>query len=131
MRQRAKAGFTLIELMVVIVILGALVAIVAPNIWGQLGKSETTIARMQMRKIGDAVDLYRLTERRLPDSLDVLTELDPETHAPLLRKIPLDPWKSEYAYRRFLAERAYQIRCSGRDRRADTDDDLVHPDEER
>ena len=131
MPNRAKAGFTLIELMVVIVILGALAAVVVPNLWHALADSNTKLARIQMKEIGDAVDIYRLSRRQLPESLEALTEPDPKTHEALMRKIPIDPWQSDYEYRRFMTERAYQIRSFGRDRQSDTDDDLVHPDEER
>ena len=131
MRSNHPRGFTLVEIMVVIVILGALAAIVVPNLSGILGKSERDIARMQMRQIGHAVEMYDLSHRQLPEDLATLTEPDPDTNQPLLREIPRDPWNSDYEYRRFITEHLYQLRCLGRDRQAETDDDLIHPNEER
>lgn len=124
-------GFTLIELMVVIVILGLLVGIIGPNVLGVLGQSEHEIATMQMKRMGDAVELYQLQTRHLPDNLDVLTEVDAQTGQALLKDIPRDPWRSEYGYTPYVQQRRYQIQCSGRDRQADTDDDLFHPTPDR
>ena len=87
-RQR---GFTLLELMVVVLILGGLIAIVAPNITRQVRSARIETARAQMARMGEAIQVYHLEKKRLPDSLEVLTEPDPRLGEALLAHIPPDP----------------------------------------
>ncbi|MFM8979348.1 MAG: type II secretion system protein, partial [Planctomycetia bacterium] len=80
---RTARGFTLIELMVVIVILGGLIALVGPNVWRALFQANRDTAKMQMRNFGSAIDQYYTTHKKLPDSLQALTqtsERDPEPY---------------------------------------------------
>ena len=74
--RRATRAFTLIELMVVIVILGGLIAIVGPNIWDALFRAEHNEARTQMAMYGQAIDVYRMDHRGLPDDRVFDTEDD-------------------------------------------------------
>lgn len=84
------------------------------------------IARTQMANLGTAVDMYKLSNRRFPNSLEVLAEPDARTGEPYIDKIPQDPWGNDYEYR-LMSRREYQIRSGGRDGEFDTDDDVVHP----
>lgn len=102
-RQR---GFTLLELLVVIVIIGMLVGFVAPDFFRQLGKSETTTARAQMTALAKALDNYRLDNGRYPSSEQGLRSLLEKPaganhwQGPYLRgALPLDPWGNPYLYR--------------------------------
>ena len=72
MSKARPRGFTLIELMVVIVILGALVALVGPNVWNALTKSTHDTVEMQIRNFEKAIQLYYLDKRSLPSSLEDL-----------------------------------------------------------
>jgi len=98
--QRRRSGFTLIEIMVVVLILGLLIGMVGPNIWNSLFSSQTKIAGNQIQAFHQVLDLYKMSgpTSRYPDSLDELTEPDPSNGEPFLKLIPLDPWKNEYEY---------------------------------
>jgi general secretion pathway protein G len=102
----ASGGFTLLELLVVVVILGMLTAIVAPRYFGQVGKSEVNAAKAQIDALEKALDQYRLDTGRYPTTelgLKALIERpasEPKWNGPYLRKaVPLDPWGKPYVYR--------------------------------
>jgi general secretion pathway protein G len=99
-------GFTLLELLVVVVIIGLLAGFVAPRYFGQVGKSEVNIAKAQIDALEKALDQYRLDTGRYPTAelgLKALIERpasEPKWNGPYLRKsIPLDPWGKPYLYR--------------------------------
>ncbi len=99
------AGFTLLELLVVVAIIGLLVGIVAPRLFGQVGKSEVTVAKAQIDALGKALDQYRLDTGHYPSTelgLKALVERtpnEPKWAGPYLRKdVPLDPWDHPYVY---------------------------------
>src|SRR5436190_10087366 len=99
-------GFTLLELLVVVVIIGLLVGYVAPRYFGQIGKSEVSTAKAQIDALEKALDQYRLDTGRYPGSELGLNALvtkpanEPKWNGPYLRKaVPLDPWGKPYAYK--------------------------------
>jgi general secretion pathway protein G len=99
-------GFTLLELLVVIVIVGLLAGYVAPRYFGQVGKSEVQVARAQIESLDKALDQYRLDLRRYPSAEQGLEALvnksSTETNwsGPYLKKaVPNDPWGRPYVYR--------------------------------
>jgi general secretion pathway protein G len=103
---RLLQGFTLLELLVVVAVLGLLAAFVAPRYFGQLTKSEVSIAHAQIKSLSDALDAFRIDEGRFPtteEGLKALTEPprnDSKWRGPYMRKgIPLDPWGRPYAYK--------------------------------
>lgn len=106
-RRRANAaGFTLLELLVVVVIIGLLAGFVAPRYFSQVGKSEVNVAKAQIDALEKALDQYRLDIGRYPSAelgLKALIErptAEPKWNGPYLRKgIPLDPWGKPYLYR--------------------------------
>jgi general secretion pathway protein G len=89
------AGFTLLELLVVIVIIGLLAGYVAPRYFSQVGKSETQVARAQIDSLEKALDHYRLDNRRYPTSEEGLAAIGPY----LKKAVPMDPWGRSYVYR--------------------------------
>jgi len=99
-------GFTLLELLVVIVIIGLLAGYVAPRYFSQVGKSEVQVARSQIDALDKALDQYRLDTRHYPTAeqgLDALV-MKPADEAgwsgPYLKKrVPNDPWGRPYVYR--------------------------------
>jgi general secretion pathway protein G len=101
-----QAGFTLLELLVVVAIIGLLVGFVAPRYFGQIGKSEVTAARAQIDALEKALDQYRLDTGHYPSTEQGLAALwqrpqnEPKWNGPYLRKtVPLDPWGRPYQYR--------------------------------
>ena len=102
-----RRGFTLLELLVVVVIIGLLVAYVGPKYFGQIGKSETVAARAQIEAFEKALDTFRLDVGRYPSADEGLRALTmrPESasnawNGPYLKKgIPPDPWGRPYIYR--------------------------------
>jgi general secretion pathway protein G len=106
---RERDGFTLLELLVVIIVLGLLAGLVAPQIFGRVGDAKVTTARTQMSLLGTALDSYRLDNGAYPTSeqgLQALREkparqpMPANWKGPYLRKdVPLDPWDRPFLYR--------------------------------
>jgi len=101
-----SAGFTLLELLVVVVIIGLLAGFVAPRYFGQVGKSEMAVAKAQIDALEKALDQYRLDIGSYPNNelgLKALVERpadQPKWAGPYLRKdVPLDPWGKPYIYK--------------------------------
>ena len=117
-------GFTLLELLVVILIIGLLTGIVAPRFLGQIGRSETTAARAQLDAFDKALQAYRVDTGRFPSTGQGLRALvsqpadEPRWRGPYLRDdVPLDPWGSAYQYRNpGSTGRDYDLLSYGRDR---------------
>jgi general secretion pathway protein G len=104
---RTANGFTLIEIMVVVVIIGLLAAMIAPNIMSNLDRAEINRARQDIRSIETALNLYRLDNFRYPstdEGLEALVRNPGENSAPnwktggYLSSIPIDPWNRPYLY---------------------------------
>jgi general secretion pathway protein G len=103
---RRHSGFTLLELLVVMVIIGMLVSFVAPKFFAQIGKSETKTARAQIDSLEKALDQYRLDVGHYPSTEEGLAALNerPSGEAkwsgPYLKKgVPMDPWAHPYVYK--------------------------------
>lgn len=116
------AGFTLLELLVVMVIIGLLVGFVAPRYFSQVGKSEIKAARAQIAALESALDQYRLDTGRYPDSEQglgsLLSQPANETRwaGPYLKKaVPPDPWGNVYAYRMPGEHGEFDLYSYGRD----------------
>lgn len=105
-RPKRNAGFTLLELLVVLVILGLLAGYVAPKYFSQVGKSEVKTARAQIDGLEKALDQYRIDTGHYPSNEQGLAALNvkpaDETRwdGPYLKKaVPNDPWGKPYQYR--------------------------------
>ena len=121
---RHLQGFTLLELLVVVLIIGLLTGIVAPRFLGTVGRSEITTANAQIDSFVKAIEAYRLDMGHYPDSelgLNALIQApanDPRWRGPYLKKgIPLDPWGTPYQYRSPGGNgKDYDLISFGRDR---------------
>jgi general secretion pathway protein G len=105
-RERHAEGFTLIELMIVLFILGLLAALVAPRLMGRVGKAKQKTAQAQIQLLATALDLFHLDVGRYPTTEEGLKALreKPESlsawSGPYLDKpVPNDPWTRPYIYK--------------------------------
>lgn len=118
-----SSGFTLLELLVVIVIIGLLAAYVGPKYFAQLGKSEVTVAKAQIESFEKSLDTYRLDVGRYPSTEEGMAALmvappaaATKWNGPYLKKaIPLDPWGNAYVYRAPGTKAEYEIVSTGKD----------------
>ncbi len=124
-KRHAASGFTLIEIMVVVVILGILGALIVPNIIGRPDEARVTAARAEIQQIGNALELYRLDNGHYPSTdqgLDALISEpsgypEPRRWNPdgYLKSAPVDPWDEPYLY--YEEERQIEVYSFGADRK--------------
>ncbi len=106
LRRAAQAGFTLIELMVVLVIIGVLAALIVPNVLERTDDARATAARADINNLMQALKLYKLDNLRFPTTEQGLQALiakpttgpTPPNWKPYIEKLPQDPWNHPYQY---------------------------------
>lgn len=94
--RQAQSGFTLIEIMVVIVILGLLATIVVPNLVGASDEAKLTKAKTDIAMIAGQVKMFLIKKGKLPDNLEELAQKDDKGGGALLDTLPKDPWDHDY-----------------------------------
>jgi general secretion pathway protein G len=120
-RGGGEAGFTLVEMLVVITIIGLIMALVAPRVLGYLSESKVKAARIQIESLSAALDLFYLDNGRYPASSEGLTALVqrpasvPAWNGPYLKtgSVPMDPWGHPYLYKIPGDHAAYEIASYG------------------
>jgi general secretion pathway protein G len=120
--KRPRTGFTLLELLVVMVIIGLLAGYVGPRLFAQIGKSEAKVARAQIDALHKALDQYRIDVGRYPateQGLAALTQRpsgEPRWAGPyLVKAAPPDPWGRAYQYRAPGEHGEFDLWSLGRD----------------
>ena len=122
-----RGGFTLIELMIVVIIIAALAAMVTPSLINRSEEAKAKIAQGDLSSLDTALKLYRLDTGVYPTTeqgLDIL--LTATGKGPYLEKTPIDPWKNKYQYRFPGVHRptSYDLFSSGPDGKEGTEDDI-------
>jgi len=119
---RREGGFTLLELLVVLVIIGLLASYVGPKYFSQIGKSEVKAARAQIDALGKALDQFRLDSGHYPSTEQGLASLverpanEAKWDGPYLTKaIPPDPWGNPYVFLMPGAHGEYDLLSYGKD----------------
>ena len=115
-------GFTLLELLVVMVIIGLLAAYVGPKLFGQIGKSQAKVTQAQIDALQKSLDQYRIDTGRYPSTQQGLNALntrpanEPKWQGPYLAKaVPPDPWNRAYIYRSPGQHGEYDLSSLGSD----------------
>jgi general secretion pathway protein G len=108
--RQSNRGFTLIEILVVVVIIGILGAVIVPNLLGRPDQARVTAAQSDLRNLANALEIYRLDNFNYPSTEQGLEALvskpsgfpEPKNYNPngYLKKLPTDPWGSAYVYER-------------------------------
>jgi general secretion pathway protein G len=127
-----QRGFTLIEVLVVIIILGLIASLVVPRITGRLDEAKVEATKIQMRAIKDALEQYKLDNGTYPTTeqgLKALVEKPntpplPSRWRPYLDKLPQDAWGRDFVYLSPGINRPFELRSLGADGKEDTEDDL-------
>ncbi len=117
-RRKASAGFTLVEVMLVIVIIGIMAGIALPKLSGKTKKAQISKAKQEISNLGLALDLYEVDNGAYPSSLNGLVSKPGNAlnwDGPYMKKgkVPKDPWGKDYQYS--ASGGSYEIKSSGPD----------------
>jgi general secretion pathway protein G len=120
-----EAGFTLVEMLVVLTIISLILGLVGPRVLNYLGESRVKTAKLQIETFGSALDLFYLDAGRYPttsEGLDALVQRPTNVQAwngPYLKggRVPLDPWSNPYQYRSPVERAPYELVSFGSDGR--------------
>lgn len=119
----AQTGFTLVEIMVVIVIIGLLATMVAANVMGASDEAREAKAKVDVKTIADGVQMYKVRKGTLPDSLETLVTKDDRGRSELM-ELPEDPWGHAYILREGDRAGDFEVISMGPDGNENTEDDI-------
>ena len=120
----ARGGFTLVELLLVIVILGMLAAVAVVKTQGMTGEAAVAATRQSIAAIKTAADMYEIRTGKYPDSISALTQPIGDRPAPLDDKNTRDAWGNDFQLR--SSSSGIEIRSAGPDGSFNTDDDVTN-----
>lgn len=135
-RRSASDGFTLVEILLVVIIIGILAATVVPRLTGRTQKARLAAAKMTIQNVSTALEAFELDLGYFPSTEDGLFALmerpaelgeESEWNGPYLTELPLDPWKRGLVYK-FPSERGvdFDLVCLGPDGQEGTEDDIAN-----
>lgn len=120
-----RAGFTLVELLLVITILGILATVVMVRLGGQSDRARREATRTSIQAICTAIDTFDATKSRLPESLDELTVESADAAALLDKQGLNDAWGTPFQYKK-VTKFKYEVRSAGPDAQMNTEDDITN-----
>lgn len=119
-----SAGFTLVEIMVVIVIIGILATLVVPNVIGSSDEARATAARSNCESLAGQVRLYRSTKGKLPRSLQDLASDEEKSRPWYIESLPKDPWDHDFELREGDRSDEWEVISGGPNGSIGDDDDI-------
>ncbi len=133
--RKSLTGFTLVELMLVVIIIGVLVAMVAPRLAGRSEQAKITAAKADIEaNISSALDLYEIDNGTYPERLEDLIIKPtnaPNWKGPYLKRRPMDPWGNPYVYKYPGAHGDYDLSSYGRSGAEGGGNEITNWDEEQ
>ncbi len=136
MPRRASRGFTLIEIMVVVVIIGILATLVIANVGWQGDKARVNTTFAMLQEVSTQIELFKLDHSRFPDKLEDLFQqpagVEPGKWKAYLKRKPLDAWGNEFVYRADAGTGEYDLHSTGADGKEGGDGlakDISHKDQ--
>ncbi|MCC6547003.1 type II secretion system major pseudopilin GspG [Candidatus Sumerlaeota bacterium] len=127
---RKRGGFTFLEIMFVVVIIGILLAIVGPKLAGKSEKARVTATKAQMQAIGTAIKSFEVDNGSYPKELSDLLESDDDNKEAYLdgKALPKDAWDKEFNYKApgDHNKKSYDIWSNGPDKEEGTEDDITN-----
>lgn len=132
MRRQSRRGFTFLEIIVVVAILGILAAIVVPNMMGGVDDAKLTQTRVNIGQLKQALEMYKIDNNRYPTTEQGLkalvtkptTDPTPNKWKQYLSEIPRDAWGNDFTYISPDTKAPYLVRSAGPDGKLDTEDDI-------
>jgi len=119
-----QAGFTIVEIMVVIVIIGMLATVVVSNVLGDVDTAKLNTVKQDLSSLSQAATRYYLRLNSWPETVEDL--VNPETGPSFIKEVTLDPWRNEYQFEGVdEKDNGVFIRCAGNDREYETEDDIT------
>jgi general secretion pathway protein G len=121
-----NAGFTLIEVLLVVVIIGMLASIIVPRLGGRSREAQITAAGADIAGISIAIEMYEVDNLQWPSSLEALvTETSEKNwHGPYLDEVPIDPWGNPYHYKQ--EGNGFELRSAGPNETFGDSDDITN-----
>lgn len=138
--RRSRAGFTFLEIMFVVVIIGILLALVGPRLVGKTQSARIETTKAQITNLETSLKTFEMDMGRFPENLDELAK-DPDDvedksyRGPYMDKIPKDAWNEDFVFKAGKAarynKRSFDLSSKGPDKAEGTDDDIVNWDESK
>ena len=125
-RPQGNAGFSLVELLLVVAIMGVLATVVVVNLSGRRHQANVSAARTSIKAIETAVTMYETDTGKWPSDFNALMKDDgsPSCSGPYFRgRLKADPWGTPFAYSK--TEKSFEVRSAGKDTSLNTDDDIL------